>query len=100
VKLGADDVPLSVISFEAYGADPRPGDDVGSPLRDLVMCGAGLDTPGRTALGDAILAPGYFGAMDPRVARPFLLGSLAPCPACRLGAGGGQHGVRVFAGHR
>jgi hypothetical protein len=47
VELGANGAPIGAVSVEADGVDPWPGDDAGSPLRDLVVHGAGLGTPGR-----------------------------------------------------
>jgi hypothetical protein len=37
VELGANGAPIGAVSVEADGVDPRPGDDAGSPLRDLCM---------------------------------------------------------------
>jgi hypothetical protein len=67
VELGANGAPIGAVSVEADGVDPRPGDDAGSPLRDLVVHGAGLGTPGRTTPGDVIPTPGSSGAVGPGI---------------------------------
>jgi hypothetical protein len=46
VELDADGVPLGAIRVAVDGADPQPSDDAGSPLRGLLVRGAGLGTPG------------------------------------------------------
>jgi hypothetical protein len=51
----------STVNIKVGGANsrqgPRPGDDAGSPLHDLVVRGAGLGTLRRTNPGDARPTP-------------------------------------------
>jgi hypothetical protein len=78
---GADGASLGVVSVEVDGVGPRPGDDAGGPLCDLVVCGAGLGTPESTAPGNAILAPESSGAAypgAPRLLLPRSPGSRSP----------------------
>jgi hypothetical protein len=58
VELDADGVPLGAISIEADGEDPWPCEDVGSPLRDMVVHSAGQGMPSCTIPGDVMAAPG------------------------------------------
>jgi hypothetical protein len=58
VELDADGVPLGAISIEADGEDPWPCEDVGSPLRDMVVHSAGQGMPNCTIPGDVMAAPG------------------------------------------
>jgi hypothetical protein len=74
--LGADGVSLSAVSVEVDGASPRPSDDTGGSLYDLVMCGAGLGMLGRAIPGDVILSPGLSSTVGLGVAGPALSGSL------------------------
>jgi hypothetical protein len=63
VEPGADDVPVGTINVGADGADPRSGDNAGSPRRDLVVRGTDSCTLRHTTLGDTVLALGSSGAM-------------------------------------
>jgi hypothetical protein len=72
----ADDAPLGTDNVEVDGADARPDDDAKGLRRNLVVHGVDPSTPGFTALGDAALAPGFYGVMGPGVARLLLLDSL------------------------
>jgi hypothetical protein len=60
----ADDVPLGAVSVEADWVGPWPGDDAGSPCRDLVVWGADSGTLGHTTPGDTAPAPRSSGAMN------------------------------------
>jgi hypothetical protein len=54
---------LGTVSIEVDGAGPRPGDDAGGPLCDLVVCGTSLGMSGSIASGDVIPT------LSPRVAQ-------------------------------
>jgi hypothetical protein len=55
----------AAVSVEVDEVGPRPGDDVGGPLRNLLVCGASLGMSGSIALCDAILAPESSGTVSP-----------------------------------
>jgi hypothetical protein len=95
----AIDTPLGTISVGADLAYSRPSDDAESLFHDLMVYGASLGTPGHTALGGAVTAPGYPCAMGPGVAGLVLLGSPdSPSPPINW-VGGGQCGTCMFASH-
>jgi hypothetical protein len=62
VELDAYGTPVGVVSIMVDKVDPRPGNDVRSPLCDLVMRGASLGMPGRTDPGNGIPTHGSSGA--------------------------------------
>jgi hypothetical protein len=72
---GADGASLGIVNVEVDGAGPQPGDDVGGPLHNLVVHGAGLGTPVSTTPGTVILALESLGAKGPGTAELFLPGS-------------------------
>jgi hypothetical protein len=85
VEPGADDVPVGTINVGADGADPRSGDNAGSPRRDLVVRGTDSCTLRHTTLGDTVLALGSSGAMGPGVVGLLMLGYPdSPFPRHRL----------------
>jgi hypothetical protein len=69
VEPGANDVPLVIINVGADMAGPRPGNDAGSPHRDLVVQGVDSSTP-----GDMVPAPWSLGVAGPGVAGLLLPG--------------------------
>jgi hypothetical protein len=76
----ASNARLGVDSIEADRTEPRPNNVVGDPRLDKVMCGSGPNMHRWTAMGDVVPAPGFLGAMDPRVVGPGLSGSLGSLP--------------------
>jgi hypothetical protein len=74
VALDANSVPLGGVTVEANRVDPRPGDNVRSPLCDLVVCGASLVTPEHTNPGNAIPAPRSSGTGDLGITKLLLPG--------------------------
>jgi hypothetical protein len=83
------------------GVGPWPGDDVGGPRCNLVVRGVGLGTPRHSTPDDVIPFPESLGAAGPGTTRLLLLHPpWLSVPAYRLGAGGGQRGVHVFACRR
>jgi hypothetical protein len=80
LEVVAGDTWLGAVSVEADEIGPQPDDVAWGPFLDLVMHGSSPDALGHTALGDAVPAPGFSGAVDPRVARPGLLSSLGSQP--------------------
>jgi hypothetical protein len=72
---GADGASLGAASVEVDGASPQPSDDIGSLLRDFMMCGADIGVPGSTAPGDAAPAPRPSGIAGLGVSELLLPGS-------------------------
>jgi hypothetical protein len=75
VELDADDAPLGAISVRVDEANPQLDDVARSLCHDFVVHDASPETPGRTATGDAGLAPSFIGVTDPGVAGLLLLDS-------------------------
>jgi hypothetical protein len=95
---GADGASLGAASVEVDGASPQPRDDIGSLLRDFMMCGADIGVPGSTAPGDAAPAPRPSGIVGLGVSELLLPGSPAFHP--RLSTGGGWRRTRSSCVHR
>jgi hypothetical protein len=75
VEPDADDAPLGAVSVRVDEANPQLDDDARSLCHDFVVHDASPKTPGRTAMGDAGLAPSFIGVTDPGVAGLLLLDS-------------------------
>jgi hypothetical protein len=58
---GTDGASLGVVGAAVDGEGPQPGDDAGSSLHDLVLCGTGLGMLRITAPGDVTPTPGSSG---------------------------------------
>jgi hypothetical protein len=82
VEATASDGLLGADSVEVDGTKPQPDDAAKGLCLDLVMRGSGTSTPRCTASGNAVPAPRFSGAMDPRVAGHGLSGfcGLLPPP--------------------
>jgi hypothetical protein len=78
----AADTLLGAISIGTDGANPWPGDDVGSLHHDLVVHGASVGMPKHTALGGAVPTLGFLGITGLGVAGLLLLGFV---PTYQLG---------------
>jgi hypothetical protein len=64
---GTNGASLGADGIEVDGVGPRPSDDIGGSLGDLVMQGTDLGMPRSTTPSDVIPAPGSSGAVSPRV---------------------------------
>jgi hypothetical protein len=93
VEPDANDVPLVIINVGADMAGPRPGNDAGSPHRDLVVQGVDSSMPGRHGTSPLVLrCRGSGGSWTASTGLPQF-----SVPAYQLGVGGEQCGAGVFA---
>jgi hypothetical protein len=74
VELDVDDVPLGAVSVKVNGTDSQPGDDVRSPLRDLVVRCASLGTPECIDPSNAILGTESSGVGGWKITRLLMSG--------------------------